>query len=267
MAKRYVTFLVGMTSVAAGIAILSITGCAASPQDPQQRAPTTLLVSSFPRPSFDGPDLAEPAPVPPPVISLPVNPMPDKDLAGVPREWTPLARSNGWKWIVIHHSATPGGGAAAFDKMHKSKGWDELGYHFVIGNGSDTRDGQVEVGPRWPRQKWGAHAKTPDNRYNDFGIGVCLVGNFDMTRPTGEQMKSLSRLVAFLMKTYNIPANRVVGHSDTGRATDCPGRLFNVALVRRMSVQALADAGVAVPPDTDDTQTAAVELMHGAATH
>jgi hypothetical protein len=262
MAKQYVTFLVGITTVVAGSGVL---GCAAKSQDPQQRSATTLLVSSFPRPTFDGPDLAEPAAVPPAVINLPVNPMPDKDLAGVPREWTPLGKSNGWKWIVIHHSATPTGGAAAFDKMHKSKGWDELGYHFVIGNGTDTRDGQVEVGPRWPRQKWGAHAKTPDNRYNDFGIGVCLVGNFDTARPSDEQLKALSKLVAFLMKSYHIPANRVVGHSDTGRATDCPGRLFNVALVRRLSVQALADAGETAPADTDDTQTAAVELLRSAA--
>ena len=32
-----------------------------------------------------------------------------------------------------------------------------------IGNGSDTVDGQIEVGSRWVKQKVGAHAKTPDN--------------------------------------------------------------------------------------------------------
>ena len=145
--------------------------------------------------------------------------------------------------------------------MHKAKGWDELGYHFVVGNGTDTRDGQVEVGARWPQQKWGAHAKTPDNRYNDFGIGVCVVGNFDLTRPTDEQVRSLSKLVAFLMRTYRIPAERVVGHSDTGRPTECPGRLMNVAQVRRMSVQILVDAGETVTPATDHARTAGMELL------
>ena len=44
--------------------------------------------------------------------------------------------------IVIHHSATDRGGAKAFDEYHRKKnGWDELGYHFVIGNGTDTPDG------------------------------------------------------------------------------------------------------------------------------
>ena len=263
MAMRHVAIVTGCGVL---LGLLTLAGCSSRPQDPLgQPAPTTLLVDSFPPPNFDGPDLTEPAPVPPPVVHLPIGPSPQ--ISGIPRDWMPLSKANSWKWIVIHHSATPTGGAAAFDKMHKSKGWDELGYHFVIGNGTDTRDGQVEVGPRWPRQKWGAHAKTPDNRYNDFGIGVCLVGNFDMTRPSDEQMRSLSKLVAFLMKTYNIPASRVVGHSDTGRATDCPGRLFNVAQVRRQSVQTLAQAGISAVPDTDDTQTAGAVEMLTSTTH
>ena len=183
-------------------------------------------------------------------------------VAAAPAEWTPKGRTNNWRWIVIHHSATPAGGARAFDKMHKAKGWDELGYHFVVGNGTDTRDGQVEVGPRWPRQKWGAHAKTPDNRFNDFGIGICLVGNFDNTQPTPEQMNSLSRLVAHLMRTYRIPADRVVGHGDTGRATECPGRMMNIAQVRQLSIRTLADAGEQAPSPSSETLTAGVQLLH-----
>ena len=93
-----------------------------------------------------------------------------------------------------------------FDKEHRAKGWDGVGYHFVIGNGTNTGDGQIEVAPRWPIQKWGAHAKTPDNRYNEYGIGICLVGNFDTARPTAKQMQSLEKLVAYLMQTYHIPA-------------------------------------------------------------
>jgi N-acetylmuramoyl-L-alanine amidase len=200
------------------------------------------VVEQLPAANFNGPIVQAP-----PVVSEPpkaaepkfVAPEPKKaapQLAGIPREWTPGARANDWRWIVIHHSATPAGGAKAFDKMHKQKGWDELGYHFVVGNGTDTGDGQVEVGPRWPKQKWGAHAKTSDNRFNNYGIGICLVGNFDNERPTRAQMQSLSRLVAFLMKTYHVPADRVIGHGDT-KATDCPGRNLHIADVRRMATQ------------------------------
>ena len=254
MANRYVAWTTGALLSALGVA-----GCASSSKPPEQ---TALLVQTLPPPNFDGPDLSEPAPPAVAVKPLPIVPVPDySGPSSVPRDWTPLARANAWQWIVIHHSATTTGGAAAFNKEHKAKGWDELGYHFVIGNGTDTRDGQVEVGSRWPRQKWGAHAKTPDNRFNDFGIGVCLVGNFDISRPSDEQMKSLSKLVAHLMKTYRIPADRVVGHGDTGRATMCPGRMLSVAQVRQLSLRVLADAGEQIP--SADTQTAAADqLLH-----
>jgi N-acetyl-anhydromuramyl-L-alanine amidase AmpD len=148
---------------------------------------------------------------------------------------------------------------AIFDKEHKAKGWDGVGYHFVIGNGTDSGDGQVEVTPRWPIQKWGAHAKTLDNRYNEYGIGICMVGNFDTERPTPKQMASLTKLVAFLMQRYHIPPQNVLGHRDT-KPTDCPGRYVNVAAIRRAATQAIAAAGGRV--ELDRTQAAApAELL------
>ena len=211
------------------------------------------VVEQLPAANFNGPVVVAPPPPPPepvkPAPRVAVKPEPKKPAAvaaAVPAEWIPNARANDWRWIVIHHSATPAGGAKAFDKMHKAKGWDELGYHFVVGNGTDTRDGQVEVGPRWVKQKWGAHAKTPDNRFNKQGIGICLVGNFDNERPTKAQLASLSKLVAFLMKTYNVPADRVIGHGET-KATDCPGRNVHIAEIRQMATAQLAAAGDAVP--------------------
>src|SRR5688500_1184228 len=122
-----------------------------------------------------------------------------------PAAWTPRSQARPWKWIVIHHSATPDGGAARFDKEHRNNGWDELGYHSMIGNGSDTSDSLIEVGHRWIRQKHGAHAKTPDTRFNDFGIGICLVGNCETGRPSHKQMQSLANVVASLMQRYDIP--------------------------------------------------------------
>jgi len=140
-----------------------------------------------------------------------------------------------WQYIVIHHSATPTGSADEFDRMHRAKGWDELGYHFVIGNGTGSGDGEVEIGSRWTKQKHGAHAKIPGHpEYNDVGIGICLVGNFDVTRPTEAQMQALARLVRYLMDRYHIPRDHIYGHGQL-KPTDCPGRNFNYAdLFRRL---------------------------------
>jgi hypothetical protein len=208
------------------------------------------VVDQLPSANFNGPLVPAPPPPPAPPQVAAITPpkvtprpvevhKPAPQLAGIPRDWAPspgAVNADGWHWIVIHHSATPAGGARAFDRMHREKGWDELGYHFVVGNGTDTGDGQVEVGSRWPKQKWGAHAKTPDNQFNKQGIGICLVGNFDTERPTRAQLASLSKLVAYMMKTYHIPADHVIGHGST-KATDCPGRNVHVDQIRRMATQ------------------------------
>jgi hypothetical protein len=213
----------------------------------QQNAP---LVQSIPSPSFDGPRIAAPV-APPPVVKS----APPVAAASGPKAWIPTAPARPWRWIVVHHSASPSGSAAVFDREHKAKGWDELGYHFVIGNGTNSGDGQIEVGGRWPKQKWGAHAKTLDNKYNEYGIGICLVGNFDNDRPTAKQMQSLATIVSYMMKTYHVSADRVIGHGDT-KPTHCPGKNFNLASLRRMLSPGLADAADVATP-----RTASAELL------
>jgi hypothetical protein len=160
----------------------------------------------------------------------------------IPAAWIPPVAPRPWQWIVIHHTATTFGDAAIVTRWHIDRGFDEMGYHFLIGNGTNSGDGQIEVGTRWPKQKWGAHTKTPDNRFNDYGIGICLVGNFDVQYPSSAQMHSLEKLVAYLMKTYHIPPDHVLGHSDC-KSTDCPGKHLSVAVVRRAVVEMLAQDG------------------------
>ena len=219
----------------AGVAICALSLAAVGCQ-PTSRS----TVAHLPPPSFAGPDVTPASPAPAPV-AVRAAPRVYTGAAG-PTAWALHVPARPWRWIVIHHSATPAGSAAVFDKMHKAKGWDELGYHFVIGNGTDSGNGQVEVGPRWPKQKWGAHAKTADNKFNEYGIGICLVGNFDLERPTPQQLASLNKLVCYLMRTYHVPADRVLGHGET-KATDCPGKYVNIAQIRRTAMQTLASAG------------------------
>ncbi|MFH0938759.1 MAG: peptidoglycan recognition family protein [Planctomycetota bacterium] len=130
-----------------------------------------------------------------------------------------------WYHIVVHHSATSTGCIASFDKAHRERGWDGLGYHFVIGNGMGAGDGEVEVGYRWTRQQTGAHAG--NNEYNQHGIGICLVGNFENDAlPSPRQIASLKRLVRFLQVKTGIPTSEVIGHCNVpGKKTLCPGNL------------------------------------------
>lgn len=153
--------------------------------------------------------------------------------ASFPGEWTPPVESARWECIVIHHSASEIGGAERFNEYHRDRGFDELGYHFVIGNGSDTVAGRVEVGPRWTAQKHGAHCKTPDEYYNQHGIGICIVGNLERHSPSAAQWKSLTKLVKFLSQKYDIPASRIYTHGEITGQTLCPGKHFDLTQLRR----------------------------------
>ncbi|MFW6133289.1 MAG: peptidoglycan recognition family protein [Planctomycetota bacterium] len=159
----------------------------------------------------------------------------DRARAAPSGEWSDVRGSRTWRYIVVHHSATDGGNAAKFDRLHRAppNGFDELGYHFVIDNGRGGPDGRVEVGPRWRKQKWGAHTGgTPGNEYNEHGIGICLVGDFRRQMPSRRQIESLRRLVGYLMERYDIPPANVIGHRDApNAATLCPGARFHRYLV------------------------------------
>lgn len=161
-------------------------------------------------------------------------------------KWMPVSRlekKGKWKGIVIHHSAVAYGNAAHEDKYHKSLDWDGLGYHFVINNGIYRKgygnpDGLVEVGYRWRRQEKGAHCRIHGdhtNYWNEHTIGICLIGDFDKSRPTQTQWNSLVKVVRFLQSRYNIPTKNIRGHGDV-KPTNCPGRGLSVSeLKRRLS--------------------------------
>jgi len=132
-----------------------------------------------------------------------------------------------WRYIVIHHSATPVGNAARFHIEHLHRGMaNGLAYHFVINNGTaGRRDGQVETGSRWTRQLPGGHCHQA--WMNERGIGICLVGDFSRRPPSARQMSALVSLVHTLRKRYGIPIENVRGHGHCpGENTRCPGRAF-----------------------------------------
>jgi N-acetyl-anhydromuramyl-L-alanine amidase AmpD len=134
-----------------------------------------------------------------------------------------------WKYIILHHSGESNGGLASIDRFHReTNGWDECGYHFVIGNGTESGDGEIEVGSRWPKQKHGAHTKPQGvQEYNEHGIGICLVGNFNEQPPTPKQVEAARRLVAYLQLRYRVAPRGVTTHGNIhGSHTQCPGKLF-----------------------------------------
>jgi N-acetyl-anhydromuramyl-L-alanine amidase AmpD len=137
-----------------------------------------------------------------------------------------------WDAIVIHHSASPVGSPATIEAQHKAMNFQGLGYHFVIGNGTGTDDGELYVGYRWRDQLPGAHVAGPKgDALNRTSIGICMVGDGRRKPFTEQQMRRLTQLVTSLMEKCGIPADHVYLHSDVAETAD-PGRFFPVTSFR-----------------------------------
>ncbi len=129
----------------------------------------------------------------------------------------PRSRSD-WRTITLHHSGTHKGGAKAFHRDHTRRHMGGLFYHFVIGNGSSTPDGALEVGFRWKKQ-------IIANRPHD--IQICLVGDFNSDDVSDAQFSTMVQLVKMLQSDYGISVSSVRRHDDVpGKNTECPGAKF-----------------------------------------
>lgn len=118
--------------------------------------------------------------------------------------------------IIIHCTATPEGRNVTvedIDRWHKKRGFNSIGYHYVI-----TLDGKVHDGR--DLEIAGAHCKG----YNSKSIGICYVGGCDENMKskdtrTVEQRESLRWLIDLLKKRY--PNATIHGHNEFA-PKDCP---------------------------------------------
>lgn len=122
--------------------------------------------------------------------------------------------------IIIHCTATPPSAICTVESIrryHRSLGWRDIGYHYVI-----YPDGSVHRGR--PIEEPGAHT----TGHNAHSIGIAYVGGLDTdghpsdTR-TEAQRLALLQLVRDLVEEY--PINSIHGHNEFANRS-CP--CFNV---------------------------------------
>lgn len=118
--------------------------------------------------------------------------------------------------IVVHCSATPAGRphtAADIDRWHRERGFDGIGYHFVV-----RLDGTIEPGR--PIEKTGAHCLGK----NANSLGVCYIGGLDAAGHPADtrtlaQRAALRRLLRDLRQRF--PKAEIFGHNRFA-AKACP---------------------------------------------
>jgi hypothetical protein len=137
-----------------------------------------------------------------------------------------------WRFIIVHNSGTRQGNARIFDYYHRNvrRMRNGLAYHFVIGNGTSSGNGEIEVGDRWRRQINGGHVHS--DYLNNISLGICLVGDFNRSQPTRAQLDSCEELIHYLrdrcgkIERQEIPVRPHREMNPPRWPTDCPGDAF-----------------------------------------
>lgn len=129
--------------------------------------------------------------------------------------------------IVIHHSATADSGTVSWNairRYHVGQGWKNIGYHLGIEWILDAAGhGHYEALIGRPFDEDGAHCS--QGSMNRLGLGVVLVGNFDIAAPSEDMLRFSARHVAALCRVLGIPVSHLRRHSDFAPKS-CPGTLF-----------------------------------------
>lgn len=124
------------------------------------------------------------------------------------------------KEIIIHHSATADGRVMDYKAIRKyhieNRGWGDIGYHVVI----EMVDGEPVVILGRSLEYFGAHTTGKND-----AIGICVVGNYDLTVPDSRLLDKLEMVISFFKTIY--PIEKVSGHFHYSSKT-CPGTKFPI---------------------------------------
>jgi hypothetical protein len=146
---------------------------------------------------------------------------------------------------VVHAPEEVPEALQAICRFHRGdRGWSDIGYHYLIDPYGRVWQGRgalpSEAGATVIE---GSHAQG----FNSGGIGIVLIGDFDLAPPTDEALAATIELAGWLSHRYGLDAAASVGavsgggsstrfpegthvdlpvvsgHRDTGNGTSCPG--------------------------------------------
>ena len=143
--------------------------------------------------------------------------------------------------IVLHHAEFRGKlDAKTIREWHLARGWDDIGYHFVITGSIFDDVTELQKGRALIMQ--GAHAYG----FNGKSIGICMTGHGDHIEWPAKQQALLLETLVYLMDQFNIPIQNVIGHRETPwerlkRNKTCPGNLIDMNEVRKYILQYISE--------------------------
>lgn len=166
----------------------------------------------------------------PPVTTLPPPPSIRYIVNQLPKHPTKTygSRSLGQiEQIVIHHSLTTSGSAAAYANFHiNDNQWAGIGYHYVI-----DKDGTINQTQDLTTVSYHTAGQ------NTKSIGICLTGNYDtQLPPVAQQNAAIDLLRELALQFGKLP---VQPHNHFSSKT-CPGANIDTAFLQSEAYKNIA---------------------------
>lgn len=116
-----------------------------------------------------------------------------------------------WQNVEIFYSGTA---SSSIDKLYTrtAVGGSEHNFHFVITNGINGTDGQIQFTDKWEKQQ----LCSPSSRFRSQGrtIRICVVSDGLNTIPTDTQIQRTSALIRLFSRQFAIGADNVAYPAD-----------------------------------------------------
>ena len=112
-----------------------------------------------------------------------------------------------WESIEIYYSGTQSGNIHQVAFLCGLANPDDINCHYVICNGLGGGDGQIQPTERWQRQEpvnreWLNHE--PQAYSSERTIFICVIADYENTRPTVPQIRTTKALVRALCGRFGI---------------------------------------------------------------
>jgi hypothetical protein len=137
-------------------------------------------------------------------------------------------------YIMVHHSLTKDSGTVSWQPirnwhmgLHPDSPYKmiDVGYQYGI----ELINDKYEILVGRMEGTIGAHTRG----MNGTSIGICCIGNFDKNPPDKDQWSLLLKLCVNICLRYNIPADKVKGHTEYAPYKSCPGNAFDMDKFRK----------------------------------
>ena len=149
--------------------------------------------------------------------------------------------------IILHHSLTSNKGVATWQAIrhyHTSYRYNDniissTEAYVLKREGKDVIDPWIKIGYNYGIVKESNHYEILTGRlmnecgahtvgHNHDSLGICLVGNYDITPVPDELWQLTLKFVSSLCEICNILKSEVYGHREFASYKSCPGELFDL---------------------------------------